>query len=149
MSHTTLRTVIVIVLLFHGIGHLMGVIPALRLINVGESSPSWLKGWSSHSWLLTGLLGDTAARIISVALFLAALVGAIGTALALLGWGVPHEWWRTLAVASAAISLVAILFYWNALIFFFPHRVGSISVDIAILVCLLWANWPSEVAIGF
>ena len=99
--------------------------------------------------MLTGLLGDTAVRIISVALFLAALVGTAGAALGLLGWGVPHEWWRTLAVVSATISLVTIVLYWNDLIFFFPHKVGSISVDIAILVCLLWANWPSEAAIGF
>jgi len=47
---------------------------------------------------LTGLLGDTTARFISIVLFLAALVGTIGAALGLLGWGVPHEWWRTLAV---------------------------------------------------
>ena len=127
----------------------MGVIPALRLINVGESSASWLKGWSSHSWLLTNLLSDTAARIISLVLFLAGLVGFVGAALGLLGWGVPHEWWRTLAVVSAVISLVTIVLYWNALISFFPHKVGYISADIAILVCLLWLNWPSEAALGF
>jgi hypothetical protein len=149
MSGTTLRTIIIIFLSVHGIAHVMGIIPALGLIKSNESSPSSLKGWSSHSWLLTGLLGDTAARIISVVLFLAVVAGSIGAALGLLGWGVPHAWWRTLAITSAAVSLVAVVLYWNAFIYFFPHKVGAISADIAILVCLLWANWPSEAALGF
>ena len=149
MSSTTLRILIAGVLSFHGIGHLMGVIPGLRLIKVTESSPSWLKGWTSRSWLLSSLLGDTAASILCIILFLAASASAIGAALGLLGWLVPHEQWRTLAIVSAVISLVAVALYWNALMLFFPHKVGALSVDIATLVCLLGVNWPTETAFGF
>jgi hypothetical protein len=149
MSGTTLRLIIAAVLCFHGIGHVMGIIPALGIIKTDASSPDWLKGWSSHSWLLTNLLGEGVSRILSVILFLAALVGTLAAVLALLGWGVPHDSWRTLAIVSAIISFVTIVLYWNALIFFFPHKVGSLGVDIAILVCLLGANWPTESAIGW
>ena len=149
MSGTTLRTIITAALVSHGVGHVMGVIPALRLFHVGESSPSMLKRWSNHSWLLSDALGDTAARVICIVLFLAVLVCSISAALGLHGVLVPHGRWRTLAVASALISLVAIGLYWNAFIAFFPHKLGALGLDVAILVGLLWANWPSEMAVGF
>jgi hypothetical protein len=94
-------------------------------------------------------LGDAAARIISVVLFLAALVGFVGATLGLLGWLVPHESWRTLAVVSAVISLIALALFWNAFVSFFPNKVGAIAVNVAVLVGLLWANLPSEADIGF
>lgn len=141
MSGTTLRYIIAGVLTVHGIGHVLGIMAALNLSN--------LEGWSSQSWLLTRLLGDTVARAISFVLFLAALVGSIAAALALLGWLLPHEWWRSLAVVSAASSLVALGLFWNAFPSFFPNKIGAIVVDVTVLVCILVADWPTESAIGY
>ena len=141
MSGTTLRIIIALVFFVHGVGHAMGIIPALGL--------STVKGWSSQSWLLTPILGDTVSRIISFVLFLTALVGFVGAALALMGWLVPHDSWRTLVIVSAVISLVAIALFWNAFVSFFPNKLGAIAVDVATLVCLLVLNWPTEVDLGF
>ena len=141
MSGTTLRAIIAIVLLGHGVGHVMGIIPAVREVNVGS--------WSCRSWLLTDLLGDGPSRVVCIILYGAAFVGFIAAALGLLGWVVPHESWRTLAIASAVISLVAVVLYWNALVILFPSKVGAIGVDIAVLVCLIALNWPTEADIGF
>jgi hypothetical protein len=149
MSGTVVRAIIAFVFAFHGVGHAMGIIPALGIVKVGESSQSWLKNWSSHSWLLTGVLGDGASRVVCVVLYLAGLVGFIGAALAVLGWGVPHNWWRTLALVSAVVSLLALILYWNALIFLFPHKVGALAVNVATIVCLLALNWPAEADLGF
>lgn len=150
MSGKMLRTILILVLAFHGVGQLMGVIPGLRLFGAGGTSgPEWLKNWSCRSWLLNGLVGDTAARIIGIILFLAAFIGFVGAVLGLAGVLVPHAMWRTLAVAAAVLSLVALALYWNAFVLFFPHKVGNIGVNIAVLVCLLWANWPLEADIGF
>jgi hypothetical protein len=149
MSGTVLRAIIALVFAVHGVGHAMGVIPALGIVNTQGSSQGWLKNWSSHSWLLTDLLGDAVSRILCVVLYGAALIGFVGAALALLGWGIPHNGWRTLATVSALISLVAVLLYWNALIFLFPHKVGALSVNIATLICLLALNWPTEANLGF
>jgi hypothetical protein len=141
MSSITLRIIIAAVLFIHGIGHFMGVMPALRLVDV--------KGWNSRSWLLTPLIGETASRILSILLFLAALVGFVAAALALVGWLVPHESWRMLAVVSAVISIVTIALFWNAFVSLIPNKVGALGVDIAVLVCLLVLNWPSEADIGY
>jgi hypothetical protein len=141
MSGTTLRIVTAVVLFIHGIGHIMGVLPALQLVDVN--------GWNSRSWLLTPILGEAASRILSIILFLVALVGFVASALALLGWIVPHDWWRTLAVVSAVISVVTIVLFWNAFVSLFPNKVGALGVDIAVLVCLLVLNWPSEAALGY
>ena len=149
MSAATLRAVIAGVLGFHGIGHLMGAMPGLGLIPVHASSPSWLRRWSGHSWLLDGLLGEATARVLGVALYLVAFACSAGAALALLGWLVPHASWRALATASALVSLAAVALYWSALILFFPHKVGALSADVAVLVCLLALNWPTETALGY
>ena len=141
MSATTLRIIIALVFLVHGVGHSMGIIPAVRPVDV--------KGWSSRSWLLTPLLGEAASRIISVILFLVAMLGFLAATLALMGWLVPHDYWRTLAVAAAVISLVAIALFWNAFVSLIPNKVGAIAVDIAVLVCLLVLNWPTEADIGY
>jgi hypothetical protein len=127
----------------------MGVIPALRSVNVEGSSQGSFKNWSSHSWLLTNLLGETVSRILCAVLYLAALIGFAAAALALLGWGVSHDGWRTLAIVSAVVSLAALLLFWNALIFLFPHKVGALAINAATLVCLLLLNWPAEAALGF
>jgi hypothetical protein len=149
MSGTVLRTLIALVFAFHGVGHAMGIIPALQIISAGSRREGWLKNWSSHSWLLTNLLGDPVSRILCIVLYGAALIGFLGAALALLGWGLPHDWWRTLAVVSAVISLVALVLYWNALIFLFPHKVGALAINVVTLVCLLVLNWPSEASLGY
>ena len=149
MSGTVLRAIIAAIFAFHGVGHAMGIIPALGVVSAGSSRQGWLKNWSSRSWLLTDLLGDPISRIFCIILYGTALIGFLGAALALLGWGIPHDWWRTLAMVSAVISLVALVLYWNALIFLFPHKVGALAVNVATLLCLLVLNWPTEADLGF
>jgi hypothetical protein len=149
MSGTVLRAIIALVFAFHGVGHAMGVIPALGILNLEGTDQGWLQQWSSRSWLLTDLLGEGVSRLICAVVYLLALVGFVAAALALTGWLLPHDWWRPLATGSAVLSLVALALFWNALIFLFPHKVGALAVNIATLVCLLALNWPSEADLGF
>ena len=141
MSPTLLRILIAGVFFVHGVGHIMGLLP----ITGAASSETW----TAESWLLSGILGDTITRAIGFILFFVAFLGFIGAALALMGWLVPHELWRTLAIWSAVISLIAIILFWNAFVALFPNKIGAIAVDVATLVALLWANWPSEADIGY
>jgi hypothetical protein len=149
MSGTVLRAIIALVFAFHGVGHAMGVIPALGILNLEGTDQGWLQQWSSRSWLLADLLGAGVSRLICAVVYFLALVGFVAAALALTGWLLPHDWWRPLAIGSAVLSLVALALFWNALIFLFPHKVGALAVNIATLVCLLALNWPSEADLGF
>jgi hypothetical protein len=149
MSGTVLRAIVAFVFAFHGVGHAMGIIPALGIVKTDKASQGWLKNWSSHSWLLTDLVGWRASAILCAVLYGAALVGFVGALLALLGWGVPHDWWRTVAVVSAAISLAALLLFWNGLILLFPHKVGALAINVVTLGCLLALSWPAEAHLGF
>jgi hypothetical protein len=141
MSPIVVRYIIAFVLFVHGIGHVMAFFPAFGI--------SSTETWHARSWLLTNLIGESASRVILVILFGAALLGFVGAALALMGWLVPHDAWRTLSIVSAVISLIAIVLYWNAFVALFPNKIGALTVDIAVLVCLLFLNWPSEADIGY
>jgi protein-S-isoprenylcysteine O-methyltransferase Ste14 len=141
MNPTTLRTIISVIFFFNGIGHVLGILPALGV--------SKMKNWSSHSWLLSKPLGESVARIISIVLFVAVVLCSIGAGLAVNAWLVPHAAWRALAIVSAVVSLVALVLFWNAFPTLIPTKVGAIGQDILVIVCLLLANWPAEADIGF
>ncbi|MBN2011183.1 hypothetical protein JW960_17690 [candidate division KSB1 bacterium] len=150
MSPFMLRVIITALLLFHAFGQLMGVIPALWTFRKeNQYGPAWLKAWSSHSWLLSRWMGEKTARIVCGAIYFAAFIGFIATVLSLVNLLLPHEWWRALAVTSSVISLVALALFWKALLFFFPHKIGDIVMNVAILICLHVVNWPPETMIGF
>lgn len=136
MPDATLRAIVIVILLAHGIGHMMGVIPALRPLNIGSG---WMKNWSSKSWLWE----DTSvSRVICAVLFLAATIIFLGSGLSLAGVLGSQQLWLPLAIAASAISLLAVIIYWNALILLFPHKIGALAVDIALLAGLLIWDWP-------
>ena len=140
MTGSTLRILIAVILIAHGVGHWMGIATALGAI----SSDSW----NARSWFFTRVLGDSAARGIALVLWAAAFIGFIAAGLALFNQLVPPHWWRSLAVVSAAVSMIAIIFYWNSFAAIF-NKAGAVAVNIAALVGLLWLNWPSKTDIGF
>lgn len=117
----------------HGVGHVLGWLPALGLAR--------FEGVSGSSWLL-GPLGATAERAAAGVAFglptvgFLAAVGAMATG---------HGWFRTVAIASAAVSLAATAVFPRAL----PAGsvVGSVVVNAAVLVGLLTTSWePSTLA---
>lgn len=140
MSTETIRIVVGIGLLVHGLGHSLGFFPAFGMAGSVEN-------WTDHSWLLTGIIGETAARLIGVLLWTAAAVMAVMASLAVFGWLVPQAWFRDLAVWSSVISLAGLFLFPNA----FPglmNKAGAAGVDAALLVILLWKPWPPISGIG-
>lgn len=121
-----LRYVLALALVMHGLGHVMGFIAAWTpTIEVGFSdAPSIL--WSGAT------VASAAGKAFGL-LWLVALVGSVGAGLGLL-FG--HEWWRVLAVASALISLAAIVPWWNTV----PAgaRFGGVLFDLVIIALLLF-----------
>ena len=130
----SLKLIIGLVLVAHGIGHSLGAFPIF----------GWAKadGWSGDSWILTGPAGVTATHALGLVLWAAALVGFVVAGLGVLGVAVPVEWIRPVAVVASMVSLVAIGLFWDAL----PSmvsKVGAIGVDVIVLWAVLVAHWPS------
>jgi hypothetical protein len=124
MSDQTVRILIAGALLVHGIGHTLGF---WRPVN---------------SWLLGGL-SESARRTISSIFWTLSAIGFIAASLGFLGFIVPNEWWRELAIASSLISLTGlILFIGNWPVF---NTVGAIGMNILVLVSLLFVDWLPDV----
>ena len=112
----------------------------------GIPNPKWLSWWPTalgQSWLLPRL-GPEKSLVGSLAGVLWLIAGAalIAAALGLFGFIVPTTWWRPLAGAGAVVSLLLFGLYAH------PFFAIGIGADIAILVVLLWARWPSPEILG-
>jgi hypothetical protein len=137
MSTTTLRTITGLILILHGIGHAMALLPALNIASTEK--------WHFRSWLLTGWMGDTLSRTLVIVLFGAAMIGSIAAGMGLLNWLVPHRAWPALAIASAVISLIALALFWNAFVTLVPNKIGAIAVNLATLVALFGSSAFSDI----
>ena len=135
MSPKTIQIVVPLVIILHGVGHIMGILTAANVVSTDT--------WHSRSWLLTNALGDTTARMIALVLWIICVVGFIAAGAGAFGWSVTAGSWRTIMVVMAIVSLVTLAVYWNAFASLIPNKVGSIAVNVAALVCILSMNWPS------
>jgi hypothetical protein len=134
MSGGLWRIAVALVILAHGIGHMLFLAPCLGIAQWGQSA---------HSWLLTKTLGDFATRVIGSLLWLAVIVGFVAAGVGLLG---QDAWWRALAVASAGVSLLGLILFMSG--GSTQPIVSAAAMDIAILVALLWVHWPSVDLVG-
>lgn len=117
----------------HGLGHVMGWLPALGIARI--------EGASSQSWLLTAVMGDATARLAAGLVFLVPTIGFLAAAAGLL---LGQPWWRQVAVGSAALSLLGTAMFPQA----FPtgSTVGSVVVNVVVIVGILGLGWGSEPA---
>jgi hypothetical protein len=118
----------------HGIGHVLLLAPCLGIAEWGQSA---------HSWLLTGVLGDTLTRAIGSLLWLAVIAGFASAGVGLLG---QRAWWRMLAAGAAGLSLLGLFLFASG----GEARplLSAAAMDIVMLVALLWMHWPSVGLVG-
>lgn len=119
-----LRWVVIIVLLAHGIGHIMGFLAAWTTVPMGFTDRPWL---FSDTITVESAVGRAFGL-----LWLVAMIAFLGAAFGLIGHQV---WWRPLLIAAAVISLAAILPWWNTVTA--GPRFGAVLVDLVILIALL------------
>ena len=108
-----------VVLVAHGLGHALGVLPMLGVKLSGQHSEA--------SWVLRSLLGTVGLRVVGVTLWVGALLAFVGAGLGLLGWYVAPGKWELLALIACSLSLATILLFWQGLPFFFPNKVGALT----------------------
>ena len=136
MPFTTLKIIIAIIFLAHGLGHVLGIFSAFGMKLSQTHSPD--------SWLFSGFLGDTFTRIICIVFMLVSLLLYVGAGFGLLNWLVPQSSWLPLAFIASIISLAAIILFWNALPFTFPNKIGAIIVNAGVIILFQIMHWPPE-----
>jgi hypothetical protein len=100
-----MNTLVGIILALHGLVHLWFV----------TLSQGWVEfqsdmGWSGQSLVLSNLLGAGSTRTLATAFYLLATVGFVGSGV---GSIIQHDLWRPVAAASAVLSSVTILLFWD------------------------------------
>jgi len=134
MSSNLVRTILALVVGAHGIGHVLFLLPLVGIADWGQST---------RSWLLSGTGGNLVARMIGSIVWVAATLGFIVVAAGILG---QLDWWRNLAIAFSAISILGLVLFWKN-----PASSSAFSAllfDVAVLVALLVFRWPSANLIG-
>lgn len=128
MTTKTVKLLVLITLLVHGIGHIQGVIAGLGVKFTGNTS--------NISWLLKGLGYDT-NRIICIILYLGAALTGILAGLGFKGILVQETAWQVFALASAFFSTACLVLFPNALAMFF-NKIGAIAVNLIIYYSILF-----------
>lgn len=134
MSPDVVRWILAVVVFAHGVGHVLFAPMLAGAMKLDASG---------HSWLLTGVLGDGATRLV------ASLVAAVVTAAFIVAAGgivLQAGWWRGVALGAAVASIVLVAAMWDGL----PTGPASaaIAFDLAVLAALLLVHWPSPDLIG-
>jgi hypothetical protein len=121
MSTEMMRILMAGALFVHGIGHTLGFWkPARSLPFLNVSEP------------VLRLVGGIVWGIVAA--------GFIASAMSFYGVLLPAGWWRLLAIIFAVISEIGLILFgrsWPAFNF-----IGATAMNIAILVVLLWLDWP-------
>ena len=128
------RWLVAIVVLAHGIGHVLFVpmlFGAMRLQASGDS------------WLLTPMLGDGLTRLIASLAALTALAAFVAAAG---GVVLQAAWWRPVALLGAAVSIMVVVLLWNGLQS--SSAMTAVAFDVVVLVALLVVRWPTPELIG-
>jgi hypothetical protein len=104
-------------------------------------NPSFVSWWPinmGRSWLFSwlGLDRTLVAYRIGGLLWLIGGIVLVAAGLGVLGFIIPADWWRGLAIGGAAISLFMLAVYLH------PIMIIGTASSLAVLVALLWLRWP-------
>jgi hypothetical protein len=125
-----IQYIVAAVLIGHGIGHLTGVLAAFTPGGGGFRPESWLfsKGVTPAS---------TVGKLWSL-VWLAAMGAFIAAGIALLA---RPDWWPSLPIVAALLSLAAIVPWWNAVV---PGAKAGALLDVLVLAVLV-PGWRDQV----
>ena len=103
-------------------------------------NPSFVSWWPinmGRSWLFALLGVDRTLIVYRIGglLWLAGGIALVAAGLGIFGFIVPSDWWRTLAISGAAISLFMLAVY------FHPLMIVGTASSLAVLVALVWLRW--------
>jgi hypothetical protein len=125
-----LRILFGVFIILHGLVHLWPFVLSRGLV---EYKPEM--GWTGESWLLTGLVGDSATRLLASIVYVLAAIAFVASGVSLF---TRAQWWRPIMLASAVFSAVVILTFWDGRAGLLVEKglVGFL-IDLAIVFLLL------------
>ncbi|MBN1821762.1 MAG: hypothetical protein JXR31_15915 [Prolixibacteraceae bacterium] len=136
MSTKTVKLIVFIALLVHGIGHFQGVVASLG-VKINNSTPA-------TSWILKGLGGNTNKTICFILFLITGLAGIL-TALSFKGILLNEAMWQTLATITAVCSTICLIIFPNSFAMFF-NKIGAIAVNLFIYYSVIFnGNWPAQI----
>ncbi|MGD2206104.1 MAG: hypothetical protein PVH17_04930 [Anaerolineae bacterium] len=121
-----LKYIVGIAVFMHGVGHAAGILSAWTLVESGFTDRPWI---FSQGVTMSSPLGRVWGLV-----WLAAL-GCLVAAGVGIAFG--QAWWPTLTLVGAAVSLVAIVPWWNTVV---PGAKAGALFDLLILAALLLAR---------
>ncbi|GAB4440590.1 MAG: hypothetical protein Kow00120_08800 [Anaerolineae bacterium] len=130
-----LRFVIGIFFVLHGLVHLLYFGQSARLFAL---QPGMV--WPDGAWLFARLLGNRTTQTLAS---ISCVLAAIGFVAGGVGVFASQDWWRPVAVASAAFSAVLFALFWDGKAQKLHDKGGvGLLINLAILVALLVLHWP-------
>lgn len=129
-----MATFIAIFLILHGLVHAI-----LAMVPNPNEPEGGVATFFSQSWLLSSTgLSESAFRSIAILLAAFATIGFVVTGLSLLDVLVQADWWRTLAIGAAVISLLLLIIFWHR------YLIVGVLINVVILITQLFLDWRPE-----
>ena len=129
-----MATLMAVVILLHGLAHLWYVTLSLRWVAFRPEM-----GWSGESWLLSSLFADDVVRILATILYTIAALGFIASGVGMLA---AKQWFRAVMLWSAAISLIAIVLFWDGGTSQLVEKgLLGLVINVLAIIGVLVANW--------
>lgn len=126
-----LHIVMALVILVHGLGHVLFLVPLLGMAEWGQSTESWL------------IRTETTTKLLGSVLWLGAIVLFTAAAVALFGLDVA---WRPAAIAASIVSLFGVALFWDSSNS--AAAVFAASVDVTLLMLVILAGSTTTRIIG-
>jgi hypothetical protein len=139
MSASTLRLLLALFLIFHGLVHYS--LTTVPLPETGKVHtpfwPSWWRDAVDPAWLASRIgLPNGVVRTLGWLLWAAVVVVFALAGLGMMGIPVLNSAWQMMAVFGALISLVLLALYWH------PWLVMGVAINLAVLASV-WQQWPT------
>jgi len=120
MTTKTIKLIVFIALLVHGIGHLQGVVASFG-VKINDAQPA-------QSWLLKSLDAQWNKRICFTLFLVTSVIGII-TALSFKDILIDSTVWQVTALITAIISVLCLVVFPNSFAMFF-NKIGAIGVNL-------------------
>jgi hypothetical protein len=111
----------------HGWAHVWYIILSQRLLEIKEEV-----GWTGESWLLSGFLGELVLRNVATVGYSMSLIGFMAGGAGLL---LNQGWWRSMTLASAVVSLVTVVLFWDGKFSMLTEKgLIGLLIDVAVIL---------------